>query len=444
MHRAVQRSRACLFTALLLLAGASAHRITLRLPHDSGDDDGPDYEVLPYQEPALSAALLVEQQHARIVPAGCTFNGCQADDRPCVTEAVTRRIVAKRHEALGPPDSSETIITLAFTDYDHDLRMTLTIRKGDTALTAAARFCREEVAGPGRSAAPTCVSQVEALAFGALADHGFLWRDPDGSRALAEPIPKGAAPVATAHRPRLQWLKQHVGCPRRALDVGACFGAWTRLLREVCPDAEVTMVEVNPARHELLADTAADLNAGPGGRVRAAPPTLLGARDDPAVPFYQTKLSRGGTGDSMFRELSNFYASPEAMDVVLYPMRSLDSLAASDPAAFGAVDLVKLDVQGAELEVLGGALAQLASSVELVLLEAPLRAFNEGAPDLATYLAFMKRQGFSVIDVYEVHHLEQAGTSTAHPAALQVDLLFARDNLRALAEKPAYQFDTGL
>jgi FkbM family methyltransferase len=79
----------------------------------------------------------------------------------------------------------------------------------------------------------------------------------------------------------------------------------------------------------------------------------------------------------MFRELSNFYASPDAMEVVLYPMRSLDSLAVSDPANFGAVDFIKLDVQGAELEVLQGAIAQLASSVELVLLEAPLRAFNE-------------------------------------------------------------------
>jgi hypothetical protein len=264
------------------------------LPHDGGDDDGPDYEVLPYQEPALSAALLVEQQHARIVPAGTTFNGCQADKHLCVTEAVTRCIVAKRREVLGSPEASEPIITLAFTDVDHDLRMTLTIRKGDTARTAAERFCREEVAGPGRSAAATCAAQVEALAFDALAAHGFLWRDPDGSRApAAEPIPKGAAPVATAHRPRLQWLKQHVGCPRRALDVGACFGGWTRLLREVCPNAHVAMVEANPARHPLLADTAAYLNAGPsGGRVHAAPPMLLGARDDLAVPFYQTKARR--------------------------------------------------------------------------------------------------------------------------------------------------------
>jgi len=62
---------------------------------------------------------------------------------------------------------------------------------------------------------------------------------------------------------------------------------------------------------------------------------------------------------------------------------------------------------------------------------------------LATYLSFMKAKGFGVIDVYEVHHLEEAGTSIAHPSALQVDLLFARDNLQALAEKPAYQFETG-
>jgi len=295
---AVQWSRPWwLFGIILFVARVEAHRITLRLPHDGGDDGGPDYEILPYQEPEVTAALLVEQQHLRIVPAGTTFDGCQADDHPCVVEAVTRRVIQKRQESLGTPDTSEIIITKLFTDYDHDLRMNLTIRKGDTAHIAAERFCREEVTGPGRSAAPTCVSQVENLAADALAEHGFLWRDPEGSRApVAEPVPRGSAPVATAHKPRLQWLKQHVGCPRRALDVGACFGGWTRILREVCPNVEVSMVEANPSRNQLLSDTAAYLNTGTGGtQVYAAPPMLLGARDDSAVPFYQTKVATSFT-----------------------------------------------------------------------------------------------------------------------------------------------------
>jgi len=45
------------------------------------------------------------------------------------------------------------------------------------------------------------------------------------------------------------------------------------------------------------------------------------------------------------------YDDPSSFEVKRYPMRSLDSLAASDPSAFGGVEMVKLDVQGAELEV---------------------------------------------------------------------------------------------
>lgn len=186
------------------------------------------------------------------------------------------------------------------------------------------------------------------------------------------------------------------------------------------------------------------------GHVVVAPAMLLGATDNRAgVPFYQTKLSRGGTGDSMFKERSNFYADPSVFDVVSYPMRSLDSLAQEDPLVFGAPDFIKLDVQGAELEVLRGAESILgpSGSANFVLLEAPLRAFNTGAPSLADYLTFMQQRGFAVVDVYEVHHLEKAGTAVVHhPTALQVDLLFARNGLKAFEEedKASFEFETGL
>ena len=68
-----------------------------------------------------------------------------------------------------------------------------------------------------------------------------------------------------------------------------------------------------------------------------------------------------------------------------------------------------------------------------MLLEAPLRPFNAGAPGLAQYMAFMDARGFAVLDVYEVHHLEEAGTVTTHPTALQVA---ARHTRGAFAPPP--------
>ena len=210
------------------------------------------------------------------------------------------------------------------------------------------------------------------------------------------------------------------------------------------------MIEANPVRLPSLQAKAAFLNQHEWRRKQFedahTTPTqvsvanvLLGSRDADTVDFYQTKRPGGGTGDSMYRENSNYYsAEGNDFEVMQYPMRSLDSLSHEDPLHFAGVDFLKLDVQGAELEVLQGAKDALSEegTVNFVLLEAPLSGeFNEGAPDLTEYLTFMKAWNFSVIDIFEVHHLEESENELRHPTALQVDLLFARNSRRGFDDK---------
>jgi len=91
--------------------------------------------------------------------------------------------------------------------------------------------------------------------------------------------------------------------------------------------------------------------------------------------------------------------------------------------------LLKVDVEGGELEVIAGATRVLQSS-ELVLLEVPLFQVVPGSPQLADVVAAMRAVGWSVYDIYDgnIRPLDEA-------LAL-VDIAFAPDEgvLRARHE----------
>lgn len=59
-------------------------------------------------------------------------------------------------------------------------------------------------------------------------------------------------------------------------------------------------------------------------------------------------------------------------------------------------DLIKIDAQGAELDILNGAL-QCLSHANDVILEAQTVNYNEGAPQADTVTAFMKDAGFRLV-----------------------------------------------
>ena len=88
--------------------------------------------------------------------------------------------------------------------------------------------------------------------------------------------------------------------------------------------------------------------------------------------------------------------------------------------------LLKLDVQGYEIEVLKGGARALAEA-EAFLLEVPLLQYNEGAPLFAEVVEFMKDAGFVAFDICGQVRRETDG------ALFQVDILFVpeRSALRA-------------
>jgi hypothetical protein len=80
---------------------------------------------------------------------------------------------------------------------------------------------------------------------------------------------------------------------------------------------------------------------------------------------------------------------------------------------------MKLDVQGAELDVLTGAGALL-ENCEALIAELSLLRMNEGAPIAAEIIGELHELGFYCTDLCEVHRSVRTGT------ALQIDVLFTR------------------
>ena len=94
---------------------------------------------------------------------------------------------------------------------------------------------------------------------------------------------------------------------------------------------------------------------------------------------------------------------------------------------FPPPQLIKLDVQGYELEVLKGATRALASA-EFVLLEVSVWQYNENSPLIEEVVAFMSGAGFVTYDVFDINRLSD-GT------LLQLDVLFIRKDSFLLDEK---------
>jgi len=168
--------------------------------------------------------------------------------------------------------------------------------------------------------------------------------------------------------------------PKSILDIGAFRGDWSRLARRIYPQAAIYMLDANPELAQPLDAAVREL-----GRAEMHI-ALLGAQPADSRQFYLIR-----SGSSVLPENTSMPRS-----VVHLPMTTLDCMLAQYSVMQPC--LLKVDVQGFELEVLRGA-EKLLPNVEVVILEVSLLEYNQGSPLWSEVVAFMRARGFVVYDI---------------------------------------------
>ena len=98
-------------------------------------------------------------------------------------------------------------------------------------------------------------------------------------------------------------------------------------------------------------------------------------------------------------------------------------------------NFMKLDIQGAEIIALKGAVETL-KNVEVCLLETSNVEYNKGAPTTSTVLHFMETIGFLVFDIVELHR--KGSRESPHGIMFQMDFIFVRSGSPILENAHGY------
>ena len=174
-----------------------------------------------------------------------------------------------------------------------------------------------------------------------------------------------------SHANALSRLAEADFTPHVVYDIGAYRGAWSKAASEVLPSAEFLLFEANADNESHLSSTGYRYFIG----------ALSG--EDAAEKSLFLPLVGDSTGTSLYVENTSHYADRNRQ-VRTVPTRRLDAVIASH--RLPPPDLIKIDVQGAELDVMQGATMALASTSALIL-ETSFVTYNKGAPLIAEVMA---------------------------------------------------------
>lgn len=184
--------------------------------------------------------------------------------------------------------------------------------------------------------------------------------------------------------------------PDGIIDVGAYEGAWTRAALSVWPHCPVLMVEPQAAKKQKL-EAVCETN-----RSVSYQQCLLGAEEGHTKIFYEME-----TGSSIYPENTNVQRQERYIETTTLDLAAKDFV--------GGHIFLKIDVQGAELDVLRGASRTLART-EAIQLEMPFIAYNQGAPRFYEIINKMEQLGFSPVEI--------SNTTILKGVFIQADIVF--------------------
>lgn len=200
--------------------------------------------------------------------------------------------------------------------------------------------------------------------------------------------------------------------PKAVLDVGANNGDWSKAMKQKYPTSDFFLIEGNADHRASLSSTNLKFVISLVGDKRGN------------ITFYKAKQN-ANTGNSIFKESTSFFV--DSMATVL-PITTVDDLVASN--GVGPFQLMKIDVQGAEIMSLKGSFKTM-ESVEVLFTEAPIVQYNEGSPSFLDLYKLLDSMGFAIFDMTDQLRLPGnfGGNKGLIPTMLvQFDVMWVKKN----------------
>jgi FkbM family methyltransferase len=178
------------------------------------------------------------------------------------------------------------------------------------------------------------------------------------------------------HEKQLQRLKNQGFEPKVVYDIGACVLHWTRSAKRVFPDTKYILFDAWEPAEQLY--TEYDYHIG------------VLSNKYKNVTFYQNDDMP--YGNSYYREIAT-QVFPETSGRIKRA-KSLDGVVKE--RGFPPPDLIKIDVQGAERDILEGGLETI-KNAKYLIIEMQHTDYNEGAPHYVETGVWLESLGWKCI-----------------------------------------------
>lgn len=207
--------------------------------------------------------------------------------------------------------------------------------------------------------------------------------------------------------------------PTTCLDIGANIGQFAIEWRKVFPKCEIISIEPNPHCEKKLKKLGVNyLQYGISDKVGE-------------LELILPKAKSSSKGASFYKEINfNMLPDDEILKIKV-PVTTLDTLFLRD-----TFEVIKIDVQGAELDVINGGISILERAV-YVIIEVSLVPYNTGAPLADVIVRRMEDFDFFVQAIVDTH-------TDQFDNIIQLDLLFSKIGTHQLLAVKDFKTELGL
>jgi FkbM family methyltransferase len=168
--------------------------------------------------------------------------------------------------------------------------------------------------------------------------------------------------------------------PKSILDIGANVGQFYNEIKNIFPNSYYYLIEGSESCEVVLETLNVDYSI------------CLLSDSEKEVDFYIRKNEPRCTGNSIYRENTSFYDD----DQILIEKKQTKTL--SNLLNNQKFDLIKIDVQGSEIDIINGGL-DIIKEAKGILMEVSLMEYNQNAPTKDFVYEYMDNLGFKPVEL---------------------------------------------